>query len=128
MIAIYSWDASPWMISTKSWAANLSSEEADTLGGYIYHHLGRVPGVGDAVRAGKMVLTVEQVTGRRIRKVGARWSLPLEQKEEEDNEMLTEEQRNNLIQAAIEARQWAYAPYSNYSVGTALLDSFGEDI
>jgi putative hemolysin len=67
-------------------AANLSSEEADTLGGYIYHHLGRVPSVGDEVRTGEMVLTVEQVTGRRIRKVGAHWSLPLEQKEEEDNE------------------------------------------
>ena len=66
-------------------AANLPSEEADTLSGYIYHHLGRVPGVGDEVRAGNMVLTVEQVTGRRIRKVGAHWALPVE-REEEDKE------------------------------------------
>lgn len=65
--------------------ADLSSEEADTLGGYIYHHLGGVPVVGDEVKTGDMVLTVEQVTGRRIRKVRAHWSAPVEQKEE-DNE------------------------------------------
>ena len=63
--------------------ANLSSEEADTLGGYIYHHLGGVPFVGDEVKTGEMVLTVEQVTGRRIRKVGAHWVEPVEQKEED---------------------------------------------
>ncbi len=33
--------------------ANLIREEADTLGGYIYHHLGRVPGVGDEVKTGR---------------------------------------------------------------------------
>jgi len=63
--------------------ANLIREEADTLGGYIYHHLGRVPGIGDEVKTGKVILTVEQVTGRRIRKVRAYWSRPAEQKEED---------------------------------------------
>jgi CBS domain containing-hemolysin-like protein len=63
--------------------ANLIREEADTLGGYIYHHLGRVPGVGDEVKTGKIILTVEQVTGRRIRKVRAYWFRPAEQKEED---------------------------------------------
>jgi len=33
--------------------------------------------------------------------------------------------RNTLIQAAVEARQWAYAPYSNYPVGAALLTASG---
>jgi cytidine deaminase len=40
--------------------------------------------------------------------------------------MLTDEvYRKDLIQAALEARQWAYAPYSNYPVGAALLTASG---
>jgi cytidine deaminase len=39
--------------------------------------------------------------------------------------VLTDELRNALIQSAVEARQWAYAPYSNYLVGAALLTSSG---
>jgi len=38
---------------------------------------------------------------------------------------LPEELVNNLIQTAIEARQWAYAPYSHYHVGAALLTASG---
>jgi cytidine deaminase len=40
--------------------------------------------------------------------------------------MLTDEQRQDLIQRAIEARQWAYAPYSKYPVGAALLADSGK--
>jgi cytidine deaminase len=40
--------------------------------------------------------------------------------------MWTDEQRRKLIQAAQEARQWAYAPYSNYRVGAALLSASGK--
>ncbi|PID86937.1 MAG: cytidine deaminase [Chloroflexi bacterium] len=39
--------------------------------------------------------------------------------------MIPTEQRDDLIQAAIEARQNAYAPYSNYAVGAALLADNG---
>jgi cytidine deaminase len=39
--------------------------------------------------------------------------------------MLTDEGREKLVGAAIEARRWAYAPYSNYSVGAALLTASG---
>lgn len=35
--------------------------------------------------------------------------------------MLTDEQRQQLVQIALQARQWAYAPYSQYPVGAALL-------
>lgn len=35
--------------------------------------------------------------------------------------MLTDELRQKLIETALEARQWAYAPYSQYHVGAALL-------
>ena len=34
---------------------------------------------------------------------------------------LTSETKQNLIDAAVQARQWAYAPYSHYSVGAALI-------
>ena len=40
--------------------------------------------------------------------------------------MLTDEMRTLLIQAAVEARRWAYAPYSNYPVGAALLTASGK--
>ena len=53
--------------------SSLSKEEADTLGGYIYSQLGRVPGVGEKVLQENLLLTVEQVSARRIRKVRAQW-------------------------------------------------------
>lgn len=38
---------------------------------------------------------------------------------------MNNETRQKLIEAAIQARQWAYAPYSNYAVGAALLTPAG---
>jgi len=40
--------------------------------------------------------------------------------------MWTDEQRRKLIQAAQEARRWAYVPYSKYPVGAALLSASGK--
>lgn len=40
--------------------------------------------------------------------------------------MLSDELREKLIQTALEARRWAYAPYSQYRVGAALLTSSGK--
>ena len=39
--------------------------------------------------------------------------------------VITDEMREKLIAAANEARQWAYAPYSEYKVGAALLTASG---
>ena len=39
--------------------------------------------------------------------------------------MLTDELRHKLIETALIARQWAYAPYSNYKVGAAVLTASG---
>jgi cytidine deaminase len=40
--------------------------------------------------------------------------------------MLTDDLKKRLIQMAIEVRQMAYAPYSNYPVGAALLTKSGK--
>lgn len=40
--------------------------------------------------------------------------------------MLTDEQRDKLIETSLGARRWAYAPYSKYAVGAALLTSSGK--
>jgi CBS domain containing-hemolysin-like protein len=64
--------------------SQLSKDEADTLGGFIYQELGRVPNVGDSVQQKTLMLTVEQVSGRRIRKVRARWLPAGEQPVEEE--------------------------------------------
>lgn len=49
--------------------SQLPRDEADTLGGFIYSRIGRVPNGGESVQVDDIKLTVEQVTGRRIRKV-----------------------------------------------------------
>ncbi|MEW6181059.1 MAG: hemolysin family protein [Chloroflexota bacterium] len=51
---------------------NLVTDLADTLGGYIYGVIGRVPTGGEQVQVEDWLLTVEQVSGRRIRRVRAR--------------------------------------------------------
>jgi cytidine deaminase len=39
--------------------------------------------------------------------------------------MFNEEISEKLIRCALQARKWAYAPYSNYAVGAALLTASG---
>lgn len=51
---------------------NLPREEAETLSGFIYSQMGRVPENGEQVHVDDLELTVEQVSGRRIRKVRAK--------------------------------------------------------
>jgi putative hemolysin len=51
---------------------DLSTEESETLGGYVLSVLGRVPLVGDKFEAEGVEITVEAITGRRIRKVRIR--------------------------------------------------------
>ncbi|WP_322806063.1 cytidine deaminase [Thermanaerothrix sp.] len=40
--------------------------------------------------------------------------------------MLDNTTRQQLVATALEARQWAYAPYSGYTVGAALLTASGK--
>ena len=48
-------------------------EEYDTVGGFVYHRIGRVPVVGDTVAVDPFGITVIKVTGRRVGKVRVIW-------------------------------------------------------
>jgi CBS domain containing-hemolysin-like protein len=58
---------------TELFGFELDSEEQDydTIGGFVYHHLGKVPIAGDEVRVDGLTLRVLSVLGRRIKKVRA---------------------------------------------------------
>lgn len=65
--------------------SNLDNEDADTLGGFIYSQLGRVPTVGEVLMMENLELIVEQVSARRIHKVKARWLPPQDVNQEDEN-------------------------------------------
>jgi CBS domain containing-hemolysin-like protein len=51
-------------------------QDYDTVGGFVYHKLGKVPVAGDEVRVDGLTLRVLSVIGRRIKKVRARKLVP----------------------------------------------------
>jgi putative hemolysin len=65
--------------------SHLPMEEAETLGGFIYGQMGRVPVNGEAVQVDDLELIVEQVSKHRIRKVRAR-KLPQAAESEQNDE------------------------------------------
>lgn len=70
--------------------ADLPKDAADTLGGFIYSQIGRVPTGGEEVEVGSIVLTVEQVSGRRIRRVRALSRSTIPETEEKTDDSQTE--------------------------------------
>jgi CBS domain containing-hemolysin-like protein len=60
----------------------LPTDEADTLGGYIYSQLGHIPNAGESVQKDNLLLTVEEVSAQRIQTVRAQWLSPDAQEEE----------------------------------------------
>lgn len=52
--------------------SELSTENADTLGGYLFSQLGHLPKPGERIVEDGLVLTIELIAGRRIRRVRAR--------------------------------------------------------
>ncbi len=56
--------------------ADLPKDAGETLGGFIYSELGRVPSPGDKLESGGLELVVDQVVRRRIRRVRARRIAP----------------------------------------------------
>ena len=53
-------------------SARLDNSDADTIGGYVYVTLGRMPRVGDVVEAEQLLIEVTSVMGRRIDKLTIR--------------------------------------------------------
>jgi CBS domain containing-hemolysin-like protein len=45
----------------------IESDDFDTVAGFVYHHLGRVPQVGDVVENEGLRIEVMSVAGRRLR-------------------------------------------------------------
>jgi CBS domain containing-hemolysin-like protein len=64
--------------------SNVPKVESGTLSGFLYDQFGRVPHEGESVQTDELLLTIEQVIGRRIRRVRAR-KLPLTQEETNDD-------------------------------------------
>ncbi|MFV1858064.1 MAG: hemolysin family protein [Anaerolineales bacterium] len=56
--------------------ADLPKDAGETLGGFIYSELGRVPSPGDKLESGGLELVVDQVVRRRIHRVRARRIAP----------------------------------------------------
>ena len=54
--------------------SDLQSEDADTLGGFLFGRIGRIPKVGEKIEEYGLILTIEQIVGRRIRRVRAQKS------------------------------------------------------
>jgi putative hemolysin len=55
---------------------NIEGEDFDTVGGFVYHELGRIPLAGDEVQADGLRLKVISVLGRRIKKIRVKKELP----------------------------------------------------
>ena len=49
--------------------ASIDSTEVDTVGGYVYHSLGRIPQAGDIVETDLLHIEVVSMLGRRLRKL-----------------------------------------------------------
>jgi putative hemolysin len=55
---------------------NIEGEDFDTVGGFVYHELGRIPLAGDEVEADGLRMKVLSVLGRRIKKIRVKKELP----------------------------------------------------
>ena len=53
-------------------ATRIANPEADTVGGLVYHILGRIPQTGDVVYTGLLQIEVVSVLGRRLRRLRLR--------------------------------------------------------
>jgi CBS domain containing-hemolysin-like protein len=52
--------------------SNLNTDQTDTLAGYFFSELGRVPMEGDRLQVENWILTVEEVRGRKVGRIRAR--------------------------------------------------------
>jgi hypothetical protein len=95
----------------------LEEEDVDTLGGYVYARLGRVPEQGAEVLDGQVRLVVEEVEGNRITRVRI-----IRQPTEEEAAAEAEaesETAGALGDAALDGTNGAATPTSDQPVATA---------
>jgi CBS domain containing-hemolysin-like protein len=86
----------------------LPTDHADTIGGLVYSHLGRVPVVGDQVRIRNVEITVLSVVKRQIKKVKV-VRLPVEEGLEESAESQADSQ---ATQSASNMNASGTSPYA----------------
>jgi CBS domain containing-hemolysin-like protein len=80
----------------------LPTEDSDTLGGFIYTELGRVPAAGSQVTYQDLDFTVESVAGRRIQKVRVQRRHPVVRGNEEQEDV---EESNGISNG--NGRKWS---------------------
>jgi putative hemolysin len=57
---------------------NIEGEDFDTVGGFVYHELGRIPLAGDEVQADGLRMRVLSIVGRRIKKIRVKRETPVQ--------------------------------------------------
>jgi putative hemolysin len=66
---------------------NWEAEDSDTIGGFVYEQLGRIPNPGDKVQKGNYIITVMSTEGTRINQLSiVRQRLPDDEEGSEEEE------------------------------------------
>lgn len=65
--------------------SNIPKVESDTLAGFLYDQFGRVPQDGESIQTDGLLLTIEQVIGRRIRRVRVQ-RVPVDEESDSEND------------------------------------------
>ena len=65
---------------------HLTRDAADTLAGYLYSQIGKIPTLGEQVETEGWVFEIEELSGKQIRRVRAFRSEDDARKDEEQNE------------------------------------------
>ncbi len=60
--------------------------ESDTLAGFLYDHFGRIPQDGESLRTEGLLITIQQVIGRRIRRVRVQKLSSIKEESHEDTQ------------------------------------------
>ena len=59
------------------YGASIDGSGFDTIGGLVYHQLGRLPQTGDIIQTGELQIEVVQAMGRRLRRLRIRRNAPV---------------------------------------------------